>query len=474
MIRKKCILFFILLILYQVKAQNRQLLYNFREIPQSVMVNPGVEIHQKAYAGIPFMSGIYANAGSSGFTMHDLFSDDGVNFNVKVNRILYDLNDKDIIDVSEQIEILFGGYRSKKDRDNFYSFGVYQELDFYNYWPNDIARIAYEGNAGQLYRKYDLGDLNAQGEIITAVHFGVNRKVNKSLTVGVRGKIYNSMINITASRNSGTFVTVPGEDNVYRHMINADMEVHTSGYASLWDKNITGIRDFFKSIFWRGFFSGNLGLGMDLGFTYSPNDYWTYTGSLQDLGMMFHITDLESYTLRGAYALEGIEFLFGQATDDEFLNNYWDDLKDDLEEQIPLDTIKTVYTSFRPAKLNAAVIHNFGNLRYRKNYDCGCDVDDSGFENSVGLQLFAIHRPHRINAALTAFYYRRIFNFLRAKVTYTLDKYSYNNVGLGISTHFANINFYLLADNILTYGNLAKSNQASVQFGFNYIFEDKR
>ena len=86
------------------------------------------------------------------------------------------------------------------------------------------------------------------------------------------------------------------------------------------------------------------------------------------------------------------------------------------------------------------------------------------------MQLFAIGRSRRPQLSLTAFYQRRLFNFLSGKVTYTADGFSKTNIGVGLSSHIGNINFYIMADNLLEYQNLAKSNYASVQLGFNYIF----
>ena len=461
--------------LLPLRSQNKPLLFNFREIPQQVMVNPGAQIHQSGYIGVPFLSGISAQFGSSGFNAYDLFADNDVNFNIKVRDVLYSLDRNDVIDINEQVEIVFAGFKGRGAANkNFYTFGIYQELDLYNYWPEDLAYLAYEGNAGNTGRAYDLKDLNVQGEIFTTFHFGINRRVNKDWTYGARLKLYSSMIHMSSNDNAGSFITVPGTENIYSHNVIANMAWNTSGYASLKDQDIDNAQELLTAIAPNSLFGGNYGLGLDVGFTYTPNSNWTYSASLTDIGMMFHRSDTESYTLKGAYNLEGIEFLFGQATDDDFLNQYWDDLKEDLEEQLPLDTISGSFTSFRPVKFNGAVMYNFGNLKYRKTFECECDIDDTGYENSVGLQLYAVKRPQHVNTALTAFYYRRIFNFLRAKVTYTVNPYTYTDIGLGISTHFANFNVYLLAENLLDYPNLAKANQASVQFGINYILTGSR
>ncbi|WP_224483796.1 DUF5723 family protein [Robertkochia aurantiaca] len=449
-------------------AQNKQLLYNFREIPQSLLVNPGGKVLQKGFLGFPLLSGVYVQSGTSGFTVYDIFADDGRDFTQKVEEVIYRLNSSDVIEVNQQLELIYLGFRPEDYRSNrFYSMGIYQELNAYNYFPQDIALLAYEGNAGNVNRVYDLGHLNAQGEVLTTFHFGINFKESEDFSWGFRGKFYSSMINFSTANNKGDFVSVPGENNIYSHNVVADMALRTSGYASIRDDSPGTGR-----LLSRALFSGNYGLGLDLGLTYTPTEAWTYTASIQDIGMILHTTDIESYRLNGAYQLEGIEFEFGEATDDDFLDDYWEQIKEDLEEQLPLDTISQNYVSWRPVKFNAAMMHNFGNMLYRKK-KCGCKIEDTGYENSVGVQLYAIKRPRGINTALTAFYYRRVFDFLRMKLSYTADKYTKTNLGLGVSTHFSNFNFYLLADNFLEYGNISDANYASVQLGLNFILPDR-
>lgn len=77
-------------------------------------------------------------------------------------------------------------------------------------------------------------------------------------------------------------------------------------------------------------------------------------------------------------------------------------------------------------------------------------------------------------AALTAFYKRSIFEKLNAKVTYTFDPYSNKNIGLGLSGTLGKFNIYALFDNVLEYKDVTKANSLAFQFGFNFIFQDKK
>ena len=110
-------------------------------------------------------------------------------------------------------------------------------------------------------------------------------------------------------------------------------------------------------------------------------------------------------------------------------------------------------------------------LSAKKKYkDCNCLRENSGYLNAVGMQLYAIKRPKQPQLALSTYYYRRLFNGLSAKATYTIDSYSFNNIGLGLSANVGGFNFYIIADNFLQYKNIYNAQSVSLQLGFNYIF----
>ena len=78
-------------------AQNKQLLYDFYEIPQTLLLNPGVKTPQKWHAGFPVLSNISFYVASSGVTVGDLFADDGVDFNQKFREAVNGMNFRDDI-----------------------------------------------------------------------------------------------------------------------------------------------------------------------------------------------------------------------------------------------------------------------------------------------------------------------------------------------------------------------------------------
>ncbi|MBD0778193.1 hypothetical protein HPE56_10340 [Maribacter sp. ANRC-HE7] len=460
-----------------VHAQNKQLLYDFTEVPQALMINPGMETDFSWYAGIPALSGISFQAGSSGISVNDIFADDGLNINDKVrDRAIYGMSVQDELSGTYQVEIFNGGFRGK-DPSVFYSFGLYNEGDAIGYWFRDYAILGYEGNADRLNQRFDLSHLKTRGEMLNVFHFGVNKKVSSDLILGARGKIYSSIFDFNSVNNEGYFVTTEGQNNTFASTLNADLELRTSGVNAIDhahdDDNIPA------TVIKRGLFGGDLGLGVDLGFTYYLNSQTVLTGSLLDLGFVYHANDVENFALQGSATIEGMEIILPDALSDPN-QDFWQNLVDDVEGFIPFEKETTSYLTFRPTKLYGSIRYNFGEPM-QGSAQCDCDYRTSGkgpntvkYRNSVGGQLYVINRPRGPQSAITAFYQRRFGNFMAIKTTYTADKFTFTNIGLGASIQAGPVNFYLMADNLLAYRNIADSNYTSFQFGLNIISWGKK
>ena len=459
-----------------VFAQNKQLLYDFTEIPQANLINPGSQIDFKWYSGIPTLSGLSVQAGSSGVSAYDLFAVDGLDFNAKLrNQLLNQMTTRDEISATLQIELLNVGFRTSKP-DVFYSLGIYNETDAIGYWIKDYAILALEGNVNRLNQRFDLGDLKTRGEMMNVFHFGVNKRINHKLTVGGRAKIYSSIFDFNSTKNEGFFVTRPGQNNRFATTFSADMKWRTSGINAI--KAADRNDEIPSTIINRGFLGGNLGAGIDLGFTYQLNKQTVFTASILDLGFIYHSNDVENYTLNGNITTEGVEVILpGDALNPN--QDFWQDLVDNIEEIIPFDNNFDSYVTFRPTKLYSSLRFNWGEqLTKREDCECGPNVTRSNrapkFANGAGGQLYVINRPRGPQTALTAFYQRRFGNFMALKATYTADKFSYTNVGFGLNLQAGPLNIYAMADNLFAYQNIANSRYASFQLGLNIISWGKK
>lgn len=455
---------------FSLTAQNKQLLYGVEEIPQSLMVNPGGLVDYKYHFGVPFLSHMHTNGGSSGVSVYDIFQDSGGDINQRIRNKIFELKNTDFFTATEQLEIFNFGWKNT-NKEIYFSGGIYQELDFILYFPRDLAILAWDGNANYIGQGFNLGEISTTGELLTIYHFGANKKINKELTLGLRAKIYSSMMSFRSTNNKGSFITRNSQtnNNIYEHIVsNADITVNTAGISSLEDLDSSS--QVVSEMIGRAFFGGNLGIGVDIGGTYEFTEQWTASASVLDVGPVFYTKDIESYQVKGEYTLDGIELLFpGNNEDDQ---DYYDDLIQNIEDAFPVDTITSGYTKLRPVKFNAAIKYNFGRpIGGSANCNCLTMGENQKFNQSVGFQFYSMFRPKGPQMAATLFYYRRFTDFLSTKVTYTIDSYSYTNLGLGLSANMGVVNFYIMADNLVWYQNLAKAKSVSLQLGFNIIVD---
>jgi hypothetical protein len=453
---KKLVFIFVLALTVNIFSQNRQVLYDFAGLPQTLLLNPGSETNLKFHVGLPFLSGISLEIGSTGFSAADIFAADGRNVNEKIRDVLATIDASDNLKVNGQIEIFSAGYRLNKK--TYISAGFYQELDAVGYLPKDILTLANEGNAAYLNRSFSLSHVLYKVDVLGVLHAGITREVNKKLTVGGRFKIYSAALNLESTNNSGTLTTALGANNVYRQYLNnVNVEFRTAGLIKN-KKYIDAPNISIRNVF----LGGNLGAGLDFGITSHISPQLQFSGSIIDVGFVNYKKNIQNTAIAGSFTFEGIEFEFDASN-----RNNSEESETAFKEQILSTENNESYVSWRPAKLNAAIKYSFGEKKSKYCYD---NTYKEFYTDAFGAQLHTVFRPLKQQFAVTGFYEKSFSNKLHAKVTYTVDDYSYYNLGVGISAQIWKINFYGIVDNIAESSDISSANNISLQFGFNLIF----
>ena len=452
---KKAPFICIIIFIFNMGAQHNEVLYDFAGLPQTLLINPGAEIDYKSHFGMPLTSGLYAELGLSGFVLSDIFLANSVDINQKITNIASDISTDDNIKFNAQIEVLYAGYRYSEN--TYISGGFYQEFDAIIYFPKDFITLAIEGNTGYEKTVFELSHINFKADVLGVLHAGISTKINEKLTVGGRFKIYSSALNIESTSNTGTLYTSLGNNNTYITTLeDVNINVQSSGGYNN-DAFVTDPSFYLKN----SLLGGNLGAGIDLGFTYHITPQLQFSGSLLDVGFVNHEKNIRNTSAIGSFNFEGLELEYEEGTRD-----YWKELEDSFKEQLLTSENQKSYVSWRSAKFNTAIKYGFGEWRSKKCYDRSKKV----FENTFGLQLYSILRPLKQQFAFISFYEKSFSDAVHAKITYTADSYSHANIGVGVSAQFRNINFYGTLNNITKLLDVSKANNISLQLGFNYIF----
>jgi hypothetical protein len=454
-------IFSILLMLFTVvlTSQNKQILYGFDNIPQTLLLNPGAKTNYKYHVGVPLLSGISVQANMSGFTIADLFRDDNVDFNTKLDNVLNQLDNNDYIALNTQVEFINAGYQMN-DKD-YLSVGFYTEVDAFSTIPRDFLELLRDGNAPNLNRSFLFSRFSTKADVLGVLHAGISRKINERFTAGVRLKIYSGSLNVLTNDNQGSFTTRLGTNGIYEHTLSGlDLAGYSSGFYGSDNEFDIEVSDVLS----KTFLGPNLGLGIDIGFTYQMDEQTEFSASLLDIGFINYSDQLRNGAVTGDYVFSGIEFQYDGSNP-----NYWQDLNDDISASVPRSENKESYSVMRPMKFNAALHHYFG--KSRREESCSDISYHSYYDNAVGAQLYSVIRPIGPQFAFTGFYQRKFSEKLSSRVTYTVDDFSYTNFGIGISAHIWKVNLYGAVDNIFNLSDIADANSASVQFGINILFK---
>lgn len=438
-------------------AQKSKILYDFSESPTKLLYNPGLENKYKLHIGVPLLSNFGLDLGVNTFTLNKLLVNDNVNFNIKLGNLINEFDNSDFMYANFRIDNLYGGLLLKNDI--YLSFGLYQEVDFFLNTSRDLLDIIYKGNQSFINKPFDLSLIQGQLDVLGVLHIGATKKISQKLTVGGRLKMYSSSFNIHTS-NSGTIDVINGTNNIYQQILNnIKIEANTSGLVN---ENSELLKDTPK-IYSNTFFGKNNGFGLDLGFTYRLDEQFYVTGSILDLGFISYSDRIRNYTASGSHKIDGVNFEFDPDNPQDYFGNF----KNDFKQNIATNETTESYALARPTKINASAKYSYG---LRRVYgECYMIADQDYFANAIGAQLNTILRPNFIQTAFTVFYETYFSQDFLAKVTYTVDNFSYTNVGLGISTNFGKVNLQLAVDNILELSEIGDTHNASINLGLNYV-----
>ena len=163
--------------------------------------------------------------------------------------------------------------------------------------------------------------------------------------------------------------------NIYKHIFNLDLELKSSGLSSIRNSNKDAA---FQEVKKRMLMGGDLGLGIDMGFTYQINKQWYVDASLLDVGFINHTKDVENYSVKGTYEFEGIDPFFTEFETGQSADEYWSKIEESGIDEIYFAWIG----SYEIRKPNYYIING---------PDFIIEYDNAGFNND-GNHIHSIWR----------------------------------------------------------------------------------
>jgi len=424
------------------QAQKDFFLYGFDDLAQSQYVNPAFKPSSRIFVAMPALN-TSLGLSHSGFQLNHLLQtrsqDDSLE--LRPADALAKMKDLNNLTFDMRNELFSFGFATKK---SFITFSLTNKFQTRFMYPQDLFRLAVEGNGGSLLgERASLDGLGFGLLSYVEAGLGFNRTFGDKLTVGVKVKYLQGLANIQTKTTLG----LTTDATTFALTVDGQLEVNSSNFAQLADTNNTGIE-------LNELFKGNKGFGIDLGAEYQLTEKLKINGSIIDLGSIKWNSNVKTYQSSDVkYEFEGVDL-------NEFLSDSSDVMKtitDSLEQVL---TVSDNTDAYRTGLYTRIYIGAKYQIMERI---------------AVGGVWYSEFLQKKYKTAITLSGDIKLTKWFRAGINYTAYSRDYKTIGLGFTINGGPIQFYLMTDNIVGVIAPQASKNWHVRTGINFIFgRDKK
>ena len=465
MISKKYIItiftsFFILFGHYNyVLGQQNNTLYFMNRVPQSSQLNPAIENGCGLFIGLPVLSSIYMNFGNNSLSFNDIIykgtglqSDSLITFlhpSQDIDDFLNKLKEKNIISTEFQTSLLSFGIQVKEI---YFSFGIYDKLNFQISLPKDLATIVLKGNSEFIGETADFSHFGANANYYREYALGASLKALDQLTVGGRVKLLFGKANFSTHDVDMGLYTSHSNDllRLYSQMtINSSLPMIEVKKDSIGDFDGIATRDDFKpsDLIFGG---ANAGCAIDLGASFQLTDQITLSGSIIDMGFIRWKNNVINIIQDGELEFTGLDV--SSALDKDEDASFAEELMDEIDSTFTLSDRSDAYIKSIGTKLYVG-----GTYKLNENV-------------SFGLLSRSQVTQKKFRQAVTLSANVYVLKAISASLSYSIMNNSYSNIGLGLGLRGGPVQFYLISDGIPGMFLPHKTHSTNFHFGLNLIF----
>ncbi len=344
------------------------------------------------------------------------------------------MDDVNLLRSSFSYELLSFGFRVKN---NYFSLSASPRMKLLADYPKELFVLLTEGNAGFIGQSVNIGNINLVGNIWNEIAIGYARRINNKLTAGVRLKYLTGISSAKIERSALTLHTDP-------HMYHLTLQSDILTFSSLpGEENY----DFWK----------NTGYALDFGISYKPIERLALQAGITDFGKINWNTNSLNYRSNenSTFSFEGFDLneFFGNENDNE---NGFSNLGDSL------------LAIFEPTEFKEAFQTNIGSRVYLSA------IYELPNKGSAGIYFQNESLGRTSFPTLGLVYYQPVGRVLDIAISYSMHSRSTNNLGLGFNLNLGPLQFYAATGNVIAAFLPQHAKTASVQFGFNFIFDRAR
>lgn len=443
-------------------AQVSTTLYHMYGIPQANQLNPAFQSHCDGYLGFPMLSPLNISVESNPLIYKDIFSyhsqlDQMITFmhpEGDKEAFLNTLKPYNTLNTTIGSGPLSMGWRNKQF---YFTLDINERIELNTGFTKDMAEFLLYGNRNQ--ERFNFSQTGLNIDYFHEVGLGISYNSEDEFQIGARVKVLFGMANINTRLSditlrayedrwdfnsnimidiTGPELTVPVDSAgfVIWDEIDAEIDVEDDDYAGYIMDNLgtfLGIR--------------NMGLGVDLGFSFSPIENLSLSASANDLAFIRWKNNAYQLKQDGAFAWEGVEVT---------LEEDWDpgeDILDSLESQMKFTSVNEPYTTFLSGKVYLGAAYELN------------DKVKFGVVDKVRMYNRQFYNQLTLSANVMP------IQMFSASLSYSIIGKDYLNFGLGLSLRLGPFNMYLITDQAPSgFFFPDQINSLNFRFGLNLVF----
>lgn len=422
--------------------QNDLLLYNYKDVAQSSLLNPATRTNQRLSVGLVHGG---AMAHSSAFSAFDVMGK-GTVFNDNVENILSNFSGNEFIRGGATSNIMFTSFNvSSKWQVSF--GGMINQFNHIQV-PENLIRLVARGNAQFENQTVQFGGWSMESTLLASIHAGASYVVNDRLTVGARLYRHQGVYNFHIRRDDNN-LQIQFEDDVW--ISRSDVYARSSFVGGPMFDEDGALFDYgFDEALSQYSFNQNTGYSIDLGAEYRINDKLSLSASLLGLGAVNYTSNNIDVRSKASWDYEGIRY--DVRNDDVFTGEFLDtlnvvyglDYQDGAPYRRSLPTQLYVGATYDLTKM-----HQFHSVARYTNW-----LDN----HHVDVNFRYVIRPAR---------------FISAMASVTTVQGKVFGGGVGFQLYLPGFQLFLLTDVVTNNVSISHFRGAMVQTGINVALWDR-
>jgi len=424
-------------------AQQSNVMYFMKGVPQINSINPAAQASYGFYLGTPGMAPFTFDFQNNPLRFHDLIFynkaiDSVITFlhpTADKRKFLSLLGSNNFIGTDISTGLFSMGFRINT---MFFSIGITEKEYLRLNYPKDIFTFPMYGLLDNSLNpsNLDLSGIGVNAALYTEIALGVSKEINDLITVGVRGKVLLGQANLYMKT---TDIGINTTDSLWR--FHSKLDLNTSIPFLEIPKGTDGKYDISKAGLQKNITTSdildaflrkpNMGLAVDLGVIVKPFNWLTVSASVVDLGSIkwshyaYGLKQDTTTTFRGV-DMTGI--IKGDTT------NIGKMLTDSVFSAFKKFTVKPgSYTTYLPTKIYVGATFNLWSDRI-----------SFGVLSMTEIYLKTVKQSFSISANIQP------IRMISTTFSYSLLDNTYHDFGFGLALKLGPFNSYYIFDYIPT------------------------